>query len=82
MCFHQVEASTSLTILTPNRRHNTSENKKYFFEIKMVSKDGVSAKVQKQEFCDSVCYKIPYLTDSCELSILHDSVTVCVAKFL
>ena len=21
-------------------------------------------KVQKQEFCDSVCYKIPYFTDS------------------
>ena len=32
-------------------------------------------KVQKQEFCDSVCYKIPYFTDSCELRILHGSVT-------
>ena len=39
-------------------------------------------KVQKQEFCDSVCYKILYFTDSCDLRILRDSVTVCVAKFL
>ena len=29
-------------------------------------------KVQKQEFCDSVCYKILYFIDSCELRILHD----------
>ena len=39
-------------------------------------------KVQKQEFCDSVCYKIPYFTDSCDLRILHDSVTILVAKFM
>ena len=38
-------------------------------------------KVQKQEFCDSACYKISYFTDSSDLRILHDSVTVCVAKF-
>ena len=41
----------------------TSESKKYFYEIKAVSRDDVSAKMQKQEFCDSVCYKIPYFTD-------------------
>ena len=35
-------------------------------------------KVQKQEFCNSVCYKIPYFTDSCDLRILHDSVRVLV----
>ena len=34
-------------------------------------------KVQKQEFCDSVCYRIPYFADFCELRILHNSVTVC-----
>ena len=61
----------------------TSENKKYFFEIKTVSRMMCQQKVRKQEFCDSVCYKIPYfIDDSCELRILHDSVTVCVAKFL
>ena len=39
-------------------------------------------KVQKQEFSDSVCYKIPYFTDSCDLRILNDSVTVPVASDL
>ena len=60
----------------------TSESKKYFFEIKPVSKDDIQQKVQKQEFCDSVCHKIPYFTDSCEFRILQASVTVCVANFL
>ena len=32
-------------------------------------------KMQKKEFCDSVYYKIPHFTDSCEFRILHDSVT-------
>ena len=32
--------------------------------------------VQKR-FCDSVCYKIPYFTDSCELSVLHECDSLC-----
>ena len=63
-------------------RSECNESKEYFFEIKMVGKDDVSAKMQKQEFCDSVCYKIPYFTDSYDLRILYYSVTVSVAKFL
>ena len=40
----------------------TSESKNYFFEIKPVRLT-CQQKVQKQEFCDSVRYKIPNFTD-------------------
>ena len=77
--YTRCQSSTVASYLTVCKKlKETSENKKHFFEIKTVSRDDVSAKVQKQKFCDSVCYKIPYFTDSCELRILYDS----VAKFL
>ena len=41
----------------------TSKNKKHFFEIKMVSRDDVSAKSAETRILWQ-CYKIPYFTDS------------------
>ena len=42
----------------------SSENKKYFFEIKTVSRDDVSVKKCRNKNSVTVCYKIPYFTDS------------------
>ena len=42
----------------------TSENKNISLKLKQKIGMMCQQKVQKQEFCDSVCYKIPYFTDS------------------
>ena len=38
------QSSTLASYLTVKKLKETSESKKYFFELKMVSRDGVSAK--------------------------------------
>ena len=76
------QSSTVASYLTVCKKvKETNESKKYFFEIKPVSRVMCQQKCRNKNSV-TVCYKIPNFTDSCERRILHDSVTVCVAKFL